>query len=360
MKLQLQPTATLTYRKAEKTKITGLNVLKLLCAFFVVHAHVDCLYTDWVYSIVHIAVPIFFMISGYFLCDDSGVIQTGHIKKIIKHMIPVIIFVNLIYFLYSLIPEPYGHSCKLDQLSSPNTWVLLIYPGSSFFHPGWYLNAYIIALCVIALLVKLHCDKLLYVWIFIGLFINFAFGALAFTWLDNANATFLGIEYSKISLILNRNFYTIALPFIAMGLFVRRNQKHLARMAASKYMYVAVVLLLVAGVAEHMWQKSINPAIFNTHLFTPLAAMSLFLFALPRFKANRWQNAANYGQRYSASIYYWHLLVNYIILESLLQPLAPTFFSDWGAPICCILSLLLAMFIYHSKQKYKTIPSWMG
>lgn len=53
-------------------------------------------------------------------------------------------------------------------------------------------------------------------------------------------------------------------------------------------------------------------------------------------------------------------LVNYIILESLLQPLAPTFFSDWGAPICCILSLLLAMFIYHSKQKYKTIPSWMG
>lgn len=46
MKLQLQPTATLTYRKAEKTKITGLNVLKLLCAFFVVHAHVDCLYTD--------------------------------------------------------------------------------------------------------------------------------------------------------------------------------------------------------------------------------------------------------------------------------------------------------------------------
>ena len=64
MKLQLQPTASLTYRKAEKTKITGLNVLKLLCAFFVVHIHVDCLYTDWVYSIVHIAVPIFFMISG--------------------------------------------------------------------------------------------------------------------------------------------------------------------------------------------------------------------------------------------------------------------------------------------------------
>lgn len=46
MKLQLQPTATLTYRKAEKTKITGLNVLKLLCAFFVVHIHVDCLYSQ--------------------------------------------------------------------------------------------------------------------------------------------------------------------------------------------------------------------------------------------------------------------------------------------------------------------------
>lgn len=146
-----------------------------------------------------------------------------------------------------------------------------------------------------------------------------------------------------------------------MGLFVRRNQKHLARMVASKYMYVAVVLLLVAGVAEHMWQKSINPAVFSTHLFTPLAAMSLFLFALPRFKANRWQTAANWGQQYSASIYYWHLLVNYIILESLLQPLAPTFFSDWGAPICCILSLLLAMFIYHSKQNTRPyLPGWVN
>lgn len=50
-------------------------------------------------------------------------------------MIPVIIFVNLIYFLYSLIPEPYGHSCKLDQLSSPNTWVLLIYPGFIILSP---------------------------------------------------------------------------------------------------------------------------------------------------------------------------------------------------------------------------------
>lgn len=280
MKLQLQPTATLTYRKAEKTKITGLNVLKLLCAFFVVHAHVDCLYTDWVYCIVRIAVPIFFMISGYFLCDDSGVIQTGHIKKIIKHMIPVIIFVNLIYFLYSLIPEPYGHLCKLDQLSSPGTWVLLIYPGSSFFHPGWYLNAYIIALCVIALLVKLHCDKLLYVWIFIGLFINFAFGALAFTWLDNANATFLGIEYSKISLILNRNFYTIALPFIAMGLFVRRNQKHLARMAASKYMYITVVSCRSsrAHVAEKHKSGSIQHTLIHaacSHVPLPIRSSTL-------------------------------------------------------------------------------------
>lgn len=360
MDLQLHSTAALTYRKSAKTKISGLNVLKLLCAFFVVHIHIECLYSNWIYSIIRIAVPIFFMISGYFLCDDSGIVQVRHIKKIIKHLIPVIIFVNLIYFLYSLIPEPYGHLCKLDQLSSPSTWVLLIYPGSSFFHPGWYLNAYVIALCVIALLVKLHCDKLLYVWAFIGLLINFVFGALAFTWLDSANPTFLGIEYSKISLILNRNFYTTALPFIAMGLYIRRNQRHLARMAESKYMYVAVILLLVAGVAEHTWQKNINPVLFDTHLSTPFTAMTLFLFALPRFNGDRWQTIANWGQHYSASIYYWHLLVNYIILESLLKPLAPTFYSDWGTPICCVLSLLLAMFIYHSKQKHKTIPSWMG
>lgn len=121
MQLQLQPTATLTYRKAAKTKIPGLNVLKLLCAFFVVHIHVDCLYSECIYSIVRIAVPVFFMISGYFLCEDSGIIQIGHIKNIIKHLIPIIIFVNLIYFLYSLIPEPYGHLCKLDQLSNPAT-----------------------------------------------------------------------------------------------------------------------------------------------------------------------------------------------------------------------------------------------
>ena len=55
----------------QRKSISSLYVLKAICAFLVVIIHFPMKYGYYFYPIVRIAVPCFFMISGYFLYSDN-------------------------------------------------------------------------------------------------------------------------------------------------------------------------------------------------------------------------------------------------------------------------------------------------
>ena len=58
-----------------QTELYGLQILKFLCALFVVQIHTPSGLRDLLVPVIRIAVPVFFMISGYFLPDSTGVIR---------------------------------------------------------------------------------------------------------------------------------------------------------------------------------------------------------------------------------------------------------------------------------------------
>jgi len=62
--------------KTQKKDIPGLFALKALCALFVVIIHVPFIGKDTLAPIIRIAVPCFFMISGFFLYSGNAQAET--------------------------------------------------------------------------------------------------------------------------------------------------------------------------------------------------------------------------------------------------------------------------------------------
>lgn len=79
----------------------NIDILKAVCAFLIVCIHIPFPggVGEYFTSISRIAVPIFFMITGYFYSDvTKKKREIQQIKKILK----LVIEANLLYFLWSL------------------------------------------------------------------------------------------------------------------------------------------------------------------------------------------------------------------------------------------------------------------
>ena len=89
-----------------KERNKGLDILKFFCISLIILLHTQALKESFPISIVPIcrfAVPIFFMITGFFYDD---VVKRGKEVKQIKKTLFLIFFVNIILFLLNII---YGH-----------------------------------------------------------------------------------------------------------------------------------------------------------------------------------------------------------------------------------------------------------
>ena len=82
-----------------KGGISSLYVEKCSCAFLVVSCHTPMGALKWLISpIAMAAVPIFFLISGYFLYSPSEEKSYERAKKSIKKIVPIFLIVQLFYW----------------------------------------------------------------------------------------------------------------------------------------------------------------------------------------------------------------------------------------------------------------------
>lgn len=137
----------------EGTKtLPAVNTLKLFMALMVVGIHLPFYGKSYVFDFLRIAVPIFFMISGYFLPNNKGQLSSKKILKAAKKIIMLIVVYNLVYLGWKFIRKG---SISFSPL-------VAIVDGGGICEPLWYLTAYVWALACIYLFVKLKLDKLLF------------------------------------------------------------------------------------------------------------------------------------------------------------------------------------------------------
>ena len=109
--------------RAEQSRADNIDILKAICAFLIVCIHVPIPGRVGAYftALTRIAVPIFFMITGYFYSDT---VARHKEKRQIKKIFSLVIEANMLFFIWNI---------TLDVLRRENvvTYVQKLFTGKS-------------------------------------------------------------------------------------------------------------------------------------------------------------------------------------------------------------------------------------
>ncbi len=322
-------------------ELPSLMALKAICAFTVIQIHVITDYKIYILPFYRIVVPIFFMISGYFLLNSSGDVNPDRIKRAVVKMIKIIVGINIIYAGYWLI-----HAIPKDNFSlftSLDSWIRFILYGDTFCYALWYLECYLEALLIIWGLTQIKQIKLLYWLIPIGIILNLCFGTYVHLFSDNA-------MYNGF---YHRNVFTIGLPCIALGMLIRRYQ-HRLTFSPSKILIVIVALLGLAYWECLGFLKKYIMTYGDVVITTIPLAIAVFLLFLNCDELGRCRWINSIGRRHSLNIYLIHVLIIWIMSGDFV----PFPFSFFDTLVVFIIALALSeiyLFI-QSKLRLSFLP----
>ena len=227
----------------QRKSISSLYVLKAICAFLVVIIHFPMKYGYYFYPIVRIAVPCFFMISGYFLYSDNREKLMSNLKRALRKTLQVTIWAYVFYFLVELFLFLIFKNNTLDIPSHTLLYYIVAGPSIGGSSHLWYLIAYIETLIIALICAKTNTIKVLW-WLFpIGLILNLLIGKYSFI--------LPPIDFSVVGLpkyIAARNFITLGIPAFAVGLFLRKNITLIQQRFTAQKIWIATVVFLMLGI----------------------------------------------------------------------------------------------------------------
>lgn len=281
--------------RSEISDIPALNLLKLICAFMVVGIHIDFILNPYVKFLYRIAVPVFYIISGYFIVDQTGKLSMLRLKKTVVKVVKLIVISNLVYYAFFALVS---HRFSYPLLPT-------IIEGKTICGALWYLNSYLECLLVMILLVRLNKENLLLLLSVIGFVLNLVFGAYSWAFFD----TVPKIEYSGIRFALERNFLTMAFPCVCAGVIIRNYERAFSNKILCRYS----VLFLFLMITERILLGDIHGESDVLFFTIPLSIIVFLLFS--RFEINRsvFCRLADIGKCISSEIYLYHLLIAEIV-----------------------------------------------
>lgn len=269
-----------------------IDALKAICAFLVVciHAPFPKPIGQWVSTLARIAVPIFFMITGYFYIDTINC--KSERKQLIK-VIRLIILANLVYvvwdFCLAIITDDI--SSFVDRFTVINLLSFIFLNESPMSGHLWYLGALLYALLIIELADRVHLRKVLYLMTPVLLLCDLVFGKYS-----------IAIWSGELPVIFVRNYLFVGLPNIVIGMLIKEG---LGRNITKKALAGLIVLFTLTSLAEYFLLTSMNIATTREHYFsTNLLAITVVLFSLKCEHPN--QFLSSIGQKYSLWLYIIH------------------------------------------------------
>ena len=263
----------------------NLDILKAVCCFLVVciHAPFPGKLGDAVITFARIAVPVFFMISGYFY-------NRANLDKQIRKVGKLVVQINLLYFSagggYELISKEsfrYGFDDFVE---------FILFNESPFYSAGhlWYMNALLYVLIVLKMIdIKYLCPfapVLLLGDLLLGKYSYFVFG-------------------TEFPYYYARNFLFVGIPYFCLGYLIRTVNLRLK----PKICLLLSILVAFANLIEKKVLIDIGCIGSREHyFFTTILAVLILICAL-NSKCAMDNCVAVIGRSYSSQIYVLHPLV---------------------------------------------------
>lgn len=272
---------------------SSIYCLKLLGAFLIVCIHTlgNDFWNDSYYAVfpyLRTAVPIFFMISGFFLYNGNHERAIEKCKKTLIKICWITLYANIFYVIYDR-PDSISASAIFD----------FIFLGNNNAAHLWYLNAYIETLLMIILFLKIRKLKLL--WSLIPVLVIFGM---------------LCGSYEKVTGLLpynfnlSRNFATVGIPCVGLGWILRKYHDKIIYVLRYPLIWITITAILAEIEVQILRPVSIETATYgDIYIFTlPLS----FIMLATAFKYPYWgENSlwAKLGKQYSLYIYIFHFAI---------------------------------------------------
>lgn len=260
---------------------TTIDVLKCICAFLVVLIHCAYPYKQHILPITDIAVPLFFVCSGYF------VYEKGRNVKRIRRITHIIIW----SFAFYLIKTEIFHLVTKKEFFIPtnkDVINLIIFNEVVFSIHLWYLAAYLYVLIIIYFIDKYSLWK----YSFYSIIPLLAIG------------TFIKQHISKTcpeDIFYYRNFLFVGLPYVLTGAYIRNfPTKKTKRMSVS-------LTIIISFLFFCRYQTCTNFILDDSNLY--LLVVLLFMLTLTLDTGKKGCILSYFGQHYSLYIYIFHLVI---------------------------------------------------
>ena len=281
--------------RAEQSRADNIDILKAICAFLIVCIHVPFPGRVGAYftALTRIAVPVFFMITGYFYSDT---VARHKEKQQIEKIFYLIVEANILFFIWNIALNVLRRENIVAYIRSiftgKNIIEFLALNESPLAGHLWYLGAILYVLVIVLLMDEFNCRKILCCLTLVLLIVDLVFGKYS-----------LLIFHREFPYILVRNFLCVGIPYFCIGNLIR--EKRYSEKWNKKVLQILIVAFAITTLAERF--ALVNAGLNATrdhYISTTFLAICLFVYIL---KSN-WHNKglAMIGRKYSTWLYIIH------------------------------------------------------
>ncbi len=325
----------------KKKRNNCLNFLKGISCIGVVLMH--CSFPEpfgkYISYLCMFAVPIFFMISGYFSYYDNREIVKSKLPKKMLHILRLIIISEMFYGIWMVLKKHLWLKEVSIEIHSPAI-IGKLFIGTFFNGTLWFLYALFWSYVVLYIINKFDLYKIAYKLSPMILVAHVVFRTYvkSLPWYN---------------VIFFRNFIFYGLPFVMVGNYIHKSKEIVCEKITNKMCLIGTVFGICLTVVEYLTSRQA----LDFYIGTIIMSCVMFIYAIknPEHKIN--SILCRIGDKLSLYIYVLHILVIEILTE--IEDRLNISFFDWIKPIVVILiSITLAYvckFIFTLKSRKEVI-----
>lgn len=288
---------------ANGERYSGLDILKSICAFLIVCIHAPFPGEAGMYflSLTRMAVPVFFMITGFFY---DGVRSRGRVNSQIMKVLRLFLSANILYFGWGLAKAAAGGSVGAFVSENFGFRKLLrfVFLNEALFSSHlWYLGALLYVLVIKAALDKWFpqtSDKILYALTPVLLLGDLLLGKYSMVVFGRA-----------FPHVLVRNFLFVGVPYFSIGCYLYEKRD---RISIRRERNILLIILFAGTTLLERYllvRSGLNPPRDHYISSTFLAAAAFILFLNSGRDQPRATLLEKIGREYSAFIFIIHPLL---------------------------------------------------
>lgn len=276
----------------------SLNVIKCIAIFAIICIHCGFYNVSFKGSVIdslsRFAVPIFFLISGFFSYYEDNNYAINKYKTRIIRLIKLYIIATLLYFAFYWMLGSFTSLNDIINLFSLNAcFNYIIFNLNPAVIHLWFISALLYCYIFFYIIRKFSADpKSLYVYIPICLFVSLLFGEFSH---------FFGLS---LPIEFYRNFLFMGLPFFTLGYLIHDKRENLTTVLSNLDLFVMMILGLLFTILE--------TAVVGKHdlyIGTIVFTLCLFIWCIKNpnrldFKISGW-----IGQNLYSLMYILHIMV---------------------------------------------------